>query len=143
MTQSSELKAFEHTMALTNEWLNQLDQRLGWENKQRTYRLLRETMHAIRDCLGVNEASHLASELPMLIRGLYYEGWEPSATPVADNKKDAFILRIDRAFKNDPLENSETAIRAIFDFLGEKISKGEIRDVRQSMSADLQKMWPA
>jgi uncharacterized protein (DUF2267 family) len=143
MTQSSEIKVIERTVALSNEWLKQLDSQLGWNNKQRTYRLFRETLHALRDCLGVNEVAHLASEMPMLIRGIYYEGWQPSATPIADNDREAFVLRIDRAFKNDPLDDTEAALQQVFNFLGQKISAGEIGDVRKSLPKTMRQLWAA
>ena len=35
------LESIEHTVQLTHTWINDLDARLGWENKHRSYRLLR------------------------------------------------------------------------------------------------------
>ena len=35
------LESIEHTVQLTHAWINDLDTRLGWDNKHRSYRLLR------------------------------------------------------------------------------------------------------
>ena len=49
----STVHGIEHTVHLTNEWLNQLTERLDWVDVQRSYRLLRVSLQALRDWLGV------------------------------------------------------------------------------------------
>jgi len=58
------LESIEHTVQLTHIWINDLDSRLGWENKHRSYRLLRTVLQALRDWLPVNEAVGLGAQLP-------------------------------------------------------------------------------
>jgi uncharacterized protein (DUF2267 family) len=41
---------------------------------------LRATLHALRDRLIIDEVAQLSAQLPMLIRGLYYKGWDPTKT---------------------------------------------------------------
>ena len=38
-------------------------------------------LHTLRDRLTVDVAAKLAAQLPTLIRGIYYEDWDPSRTP--------------------------------------------------------------
>ena len=76
------LEGLEHTVQLTHTWINELDDRLGWNNKPRSYRLLKAVLHALRDWLQLNEAADLAAQLPTLLRGAYYEQWRPATTPV-------------------------------------------------------------
>jgi len=75
------LESLEHTVQLTHVWINELDERLGWNNKPRAYRLLKAVLHTLRDRLQINELADLAAQLPALLRGAYYEQWRPSATP--------------------------------------------------------------
>ncbi len=70
------LDVFDTTVQKTNIWLKEIMEALGWENKHKAYLALRATLHALRDRLIFEEAVQFAAQMPMLIRGLYYEGCE-------------------------------------------------------------------
>ena len=89
------LESIEHTVQLTHTWINDLDARLGWDNKHRSYRLLRTVLQAIRDWLKVEEAVKFGAQLPELLRGVYYEQWQPAKAPVKKRSKVDFIARVD------------------------------------------------
>jgi uncharacterized protein (DUF2267 family) len=139
----SGLESIDHTVQLTHEWINDLDALVGWENKHRSYRLLRTVLQTLRDWLPVNEAVDLGAQLPELLRGVYYEHWRPAITPVKPRNVDAFITRIDNAFKSDPLIFTPEAVTAVFTLLNRKITAGEIDDVRHALPADVRALWPA
>lgn len=136
------LEGLDHTVHVTHAWINDLDERLGWENKARTYRLLRAVLQALRDRLQVNEAADLAAQLPSLLRGIYYEQWRPAKTPLKNRSKADFIATIEDSFKTDPLEKPAQAIMTVFDLLSEKITGGEVDDVRHALPEDLRNLWP-
>ena len=137
------LESLEHTVQLTHIWINELDERLGWANKRRAYRLLKAVLHAVRDWLPLNEAVDLGAQLPALLRGAYYEQWRPATTPVKPRSRSDFRARIDHEFERDPLITTDEAVTAVFAFLSDKITAGEIEDVRHALPADLRAMWPA
>ena len=137
------LESIDRTVQLTHIWINDLDGRLGWESKSRSYRLLRTVLQAIRDWLPANEAADLAAQLPELLRGVYYEHWRPANTPVKRRSKGDFLARIDHAFNTDPLVHTPDAVSNVFAMLSDRISAGEIEDVRRALPADLRNLWPA
>jgi len=136
------LESIDHTVQLTYTWINDLDARLGWENKHRSYRLLRSVLQALRDWLPINEAAGFGAQLPELLRGVYYEHWRPAAAPVKHRHRADFIARVDSAFQTDPILSTADAIPAVFDLLSEKISAGEIEKLRHVLPADLRALWP-
>ena len=82
------LEVFDATLHKTNSWLKELMGMLGSEDRHRAYLALRATLHALRDRLTVEEVAQLGAQLPMLIRGFYYEGWDPTGKPLRIRDKE-------------------------------------------------------
>jgi uncharacterized protein (DUF2267 family) len=86
------LEIFDTTLQKTHVWLNDVMHKLGWQDERpRAYLALRTVLHALRDRLPVEEATHLGAQLPMLIRGFYYENY-PSISPSRSGTKRSFSL---------------------------------------------------
>jgi uncharacterized protein (DUF2267 family) len=134
------LEGLEHTVQLAHIWVNELDTRLDWNNKARSYRLLKAVLHGLRDWLPLDESAHFAAQLPTLLRGVYYEQWRPSTRPTGRGKAD-FLAGVEASFKADPLPHSAQAVMAVFELLSKKISAGEIRDVRHALPEELRHLW--
>ena len=136
------LSSFDETVHVSNQWLSELMRAVNWDDKYRAYRLLRATLHALRDRLMPHEAVHLGAQLPMLIRGVYYDGWHMRDTPRAERTKGAFLAHIEAAFKQDPNEDTEALVKEVFRLLARKISPGEIKDVTAVLPPELRALWP-
>ncbi|PWJ20571.1 DUF2267 domain-containing protein [Jannaschia seohaensis] len=134
------IKTLDHAPQVFAEWLNELSDDLGWD-RARTYRLLTETLYAVRDFLTVDEAADLAAQLPVLVRGMFYEGWDPSRTPVKPRSKTDLLKRIEARFETDPMEDPERAVAAVFDLLRRHVSWGEIQQVKNAMRKPIQELW--
>ena len=139
MTQDT-LSVFEHTIEITHTWLNDLMARLGWHDKQRAYKALRSVLHALRDRLTVNDASHLAAQLPMLLRGVYYEGYHPGGKPLAERKKAEFLAHVAAEFPEED-RNVGTITQAVLQVLAKHITQGEIEKIKASLPADIRSLW--
>jgi uncharacterized protein (DUF2267 family) len=137
------LKVIDEAVHAANTWINELDHGIGWENRQRSYRLLRAVLHAVRDHLGVDEATDLGAQLPTLIRGIYYEGWNSSRNPVRMRSAADFLAKVQRDFAPDPLGDADQAVRAVFDQLDRHISAGEMEDVRGAFTLEVRALFDA
>ena len=118
------LDAFDTTVHKTNRWLNELMELAGWDAKQKAYLAIRATLHALRDRITVDEVAHLGAQLPMLMRGFYYEGWHPSGKPVKERHVEQLLARIAREFRSDDLVEAERMARAVFALL--KIGRAHV-----------------
>jgi uncharacterized protein (DUF2267 family) len=120
----------ERNVEKTNLWLKDLADELETDDRQAAYRVLRAFLHAVRDRLTVDEAAQLAAQLPDLIRGIYYEGWDPSRTPLSYRSLDEFLRRVaDEAVLAGETEASYAATAAAR-VLHRHVSEGELEDVR-------------
>lgn len=133
--------AIDHAPQVVAEWLNLLQEDLGWPDRGRAYLLLRETLHAVRDFLTVDEAADLSAQLPILIRGIFFEGWIPAKTPATHRSVDDFLDRVTKAFAGEPLAKPDVAVAAVFAVLRRQISAGEYRQVAWAMRKPLRDLW--
>jgi uncharacterized protein (DUF2267 family) len=136
------LESIDHTVDVTHNWINDLDKRLGWNNKGRSYRLPRVVLQTLRDWLTVKDAVGFGAQLPILLRGIYYEHWRPAETPVANRAKADFLTRIDNAFELDPIPYTPDTLIAVFDLLSSKIDPGEVAHLRRALPPGLKMLFP-
>ncbi|MDP2079470.1 MAG: DUF2267 domain-containing protein [Pseudotabrizicola sp.] len=135
------ITTIDHAPQVVAEWLNLLQEDLGWPNRGRAYLLFRETLHAVRDFLTVDEAADLSAQLPLLIRGIFFDGWVPAKTPAKPRSLDDFLARVTDAFAADPLAEPDVAVAAVFALLRRHISPGEYRQVAWAMRKPLRDLW--
>ncbi len=118
-------------------WINDLAEELGSEDRQHAYRVLRAYLHALRDQLSVDEAAQLAAQLPIFIRGVFYEDWHPSHAPHRDRALEHFLARLTR----DAMLSGETeasfAAAAANRVLARHISAGEAKSVLHMLPRSL------
>jgi uncharacterized protein (DUF2267 family) len=140
---STGIEAFDKTIHTTNEWFKDLMFELNWDDRRLAYRAMRTVLQNLRDRLKMEEAVHLGAQLPMLIRGLYYEGWNPARSPDRQIDRSALLSNIREALSGSRDDiDPEQVIRAIFKLLYHRVADGEIEDVKQVLPSDLVDLWP-
>jgi uncharacterized protein (DUF2267 family) len=135
--------AFDSTLEKTNGILKQIERSYGWpkERRNQSYAALRVVLHALRDRLTVEEAAQLSAQLPMLVRGIYFEGWDPSKVPMKMHRDD-FLARIRDEFPFEVPGGTERLAGTTLEALRRYITEGEWQDVRASLPADLVAVLP-
>ncbi len=138
----SAISVFDTTLEKTNDWLNAINVELGWENKHAAYTALRSTLHALRDRLPVNEAAKLGAQLPMLIRGFYYEGWHPADKPLKMRHQNEFLDHVARECRTKLDAPMESIVRAVFRVIETHVTPGEVSGVIRALPVQLKELWP-
>ena len=140
------LRNLDTALQKTNIWLRDIAEELHWEDdRNRAYMALRVTLHAVRDHLTVEEAAHFGAQLPMIIRGVYYEGWKPSKVPVKDRHLEGFLAQIRDNYNQAPgssLIDPTRVCRAVFEVINEHVTAGEVNDVRGMLPQEIARLWP-
>jgi len=135
------LDTFDTTVQKSDVWLKHIMKMVGWDSRQRAYRALRGVLHTLRDRLTVDEGAHLSAQLPMLIRGIFYESWRPADLPVKYRTKEEFLYRIRKEFQNDSDVDPEEATRAVINVLKKEISSGEFDEIESMLPAEITGIW--
>lgn len=125
----------------TEAWVDDLMRCLGWHDRQRAYLALLATLHALRDCLGRDEAVYVGAQLPPLLRGLYYEGWHPRMRGTAS--RSAFLERILDGVHRDVAVDAEQVARAVMALLATRMPAAELEDAKAATPPALHNLWPS
>ncbi|GFE65498.1 DUF2267 domain-containing protein [Litoreibacter roseus] len=136
------LEAIDHTVHVTHEWINELTARLDWGSKRSALRLLRCTLHRVRDHLLTDELAQFSAQLPLLIRGMFFEGWMPKRTPIKERHAEDFTDAIGDQMREADDYRGPQDIRHVFDLLNNRLSEGEIRDIRACLPEPIRALWP-
>lgn len=139
ITEASEAHLFDKVMAKTRQWLKEIELELGLNNPNDAYRALRAVLHAVRDRLPVRESTEFASQLPMLMTGMYYNGWTPMDKPMKMRTMDEFLDHVAQQLPKgmDPMRVTQGVITVI----ERHVTAGEIKDVRRNFPEKMQELW--
>lgn len=132
---------FSQTLQQTQEWLKVLMETEGLVDERRAYAALRATLQQLRDRLSVEEAADLGAQLPLLVRGVFFEGWHPAGKPDKTDKEE-FIEGVRHKLRDHEEIDPEIAVPAVFKLLSDKVTAGEIEDVKQMLPKHLRALWP-
>lgn len=134
--------AFNTTVDKTNRILREIEQAYDWpkERRHQSYGALRAVLHQLRDRLTIEECSQLGAQLPLLVRGIYYEGWNPSAVPVKMHK-DEFLAGVKREFPFDIEGSTEQMVQNVLRALLRHVSPGEWEKIKATVPKDLSAMF--
>jgi uncharacterized protein (DUF2267 family) len=135
--------SFDATVDKTNHLLRQIEDAYGWpkDRRNQSYTALRAVLHALRDRLTVDEAAELSAQLPMLVRGIYYDGWDPSRVPVKMGK-DEFLARVRDEFPFEIEGGTEALVQTVLRALRQHVTDGEWEDIKSSMPKQLATVLP-
>ncbi|WP_306189712.1 MULTISPECIES: DUF2267 domain-containing protein [unclassified Streptomyces] len=126
---------FEHAIHSANIWLKAVSEALGTEDRHLAHRVLRAWLHTFRDRLTVDVAAHFAAQLPELLRGGYYDGWDPSVVPVKYGREGY----VDR-FVQEAKVSAEDVARfapAITTVVRDHVSPGHLESALEQVPHDI------
>lgn len=136
------LEVFDTTIQTTNIWLNDINQELGWGDRQLAYHGLRSVLQSLRDRLTPDMAANLSQQLPLLVRGIYYEGWKPSNNPVTARSQEEFIRLVEERYnEREPVAFDDLA-SAVFKTINKHVSPELVGKVREMLGDELRPLWP-
>ncbi len=140
---STGLDTFDKTVQESNLWLKDIMERLNTLDRHHAYSTLRAVLHALRDRIGPENAAHLGAQLPMLLRGLFYEGWDPTGKPTKERHEAAFLAHIAKELPRAEPGEVEQGVGAVLDVLSKHIDRATATKLAGIFPQELRKFWPA
>lgn len=135
------LEILETTVQKTHQWIDSLAEEAHLDTHT-AYQALRAVLQTLRDRLPAPEAAHFAAQLPVLVRGIFYEGYRPTQLPEGLSREE-FLERVSEKIvggrNTDPLE----VARQVFALLERFLGAGELEKIGLVLPAELRSLFPA
>jgi uncharacterized protein (DUF2267 family) len=130
------VEAIERSVHKTNEWLSDLAAELGIEDKEDAWRILKVYMQMLRDQLTIDEAAQLAAQLTLVLRGAFFEGFDPGRQDKLRDR-DEFLARFaERA----GVTYAARAVEAATSVVRRHITAGEMDDVLSQLPSEVREV---
>jgi uncharacterized protein (DUF2267 family) len=134
------LDVFDKTIHVTNVWLRDIMEEIG-PDRQTAWKVLSIVLHKLRDRLPLEVAAHLGAQLPLLIRGVYYDQFRPDDLPADWNNMEELVDDVADWLSDTRPVNPNVAVRAVFRVLSEHVPEGQIEKVRRTLPRRDRRAW--
>ncbi|MEW5727615.1 MAG: DUF2267 domain-containing protein [Pseudomonadota bacterium] len=135
------LRQLDETIQTTHAWLNDIMSECGTD-RQTAYRALKAVLQTLRDRLTVEEAAHLGAQLPMLVRGFYYDSYKPARQPHKSRTPEEFLDEVERHLSDARPIDIASATRVVLKVLERHVSPGEVKQVKAMLPRDIRdSLW--
>lgn len=135
------LRQLDRSLASTKEWLGDVREDLHFEQEEDAYQALRAVLHVLRDRLSVEQAADLAAQMPLMISGVYYDGWRPAGKPVKIRSTEEFISMVAENLPESRRQDALRITKGVLRTVGKHVTKGEMDDVKSNMPESLRELF--
>jgi uncharacterized protein (DUF2267 family) len=118
-------------------WLKAVAQEAAIDDPDDAYAALRAVARTLRERLSAAEAAHLSAQLPLILRGLYYEGYRPTDLPAVHGMA-GFAAHVERRLAGRLAGRDPAGLAAaVGRVIGARVSAGEVAHVCANLPEDL------
>jgi uncharacterized protein (DUF2267 family) len=139
---STGLAVFDTTIQQSNEWLGLIEERLRPCDRQQAYAALRAVLQTLRDRLPMEAVLGLSAQLPLLLRGVFLEGWRPADGPSNLHDPGAFGDAVASRFPPSFPRQGTEAAEAVFAVMGARLDPGETAKLARHLPIPLRALFP-
>lgn len=122
------ITALNRSLQTTMEWIKTIQDELGWEDEDRTYNAIKAVLHTLRDRMPLEESAKFAAQLPMIMRGVYYDQYNPTVQPTKLRTRDEFLEEVRNKFP-DPSFSPEESMRGVMMGLERRIGRDSVEKI--------------
>jgi uncharacterized protein (DUF2267 family) len=136
------LDVFDKTLQTTNIWLDELMGEIG-PPRQGAWHALGAVLRALRDRLPIELGAHLGAQLPLLVRGLYYDQFQPARIPERLRTEEEFLSRVSDDLSGTRPVDARDAVRAVCAVLNRHVTPELVEKVKDALPEAVRRLWPA
>lgn len=133
---SARFHRFDRNVHTSYEWLDYVAARIDGERRD-AYHAMHAVLGALRDRMPVDAAVALASQMPLLVRGVFYDGYEPMRRPHRARAPQDFVAAVTAALAPAPRIDPQQAIDAVLAVLETHLERSVFDGLASVLPADL------
>lgn len=136
------LDVFDRTIQTTHIWLDEIMAEIG-PDRRLAWKALSIVLHTLRDRLTVENAAHLGAQLPLLVRGVYYDQYRPARQPSDCDSIETFAAEVGKWLTDARPVDPMAATRAVFGVLLRHTDPGQIAKIQAVLPSSIRAFWEA
>lgn len=136
------LEVFDKTIHTTNIWLDEIMAEMG-PDRQFAWHVLGAVLRTLRDRLPADLGAHLGAQLPLMVRGAYYDQYQPAILPDKTRSPDEFIARLAEQVKFTRPVDPQDALAVVCAVMARHVDPGQMEKVWHALPAELRELATA
>lgn len=133
------LKQFDHALHVANGWLNEIMKTVPVD-RHGAWHILGAVLHTLRERLTLEQTAHLGDQLPLIIRGLFFDQWNPTSKSPKMRTRTDFLTRVRRRMKMKEInvaDATETVLGVLM-----RHPKGEVQKILRTLPPAIRELAP-
>jgi len=136
------LDVFDKTLQITHIWLDEVMETVG-PDRNVAWHVLGAVLRSLRDRLPPELAAHLGAQLPLLVRGTYYDQYRLGHVVDRIHTEDEFLTHVANGLGGVRPVNVREATRSVLAVMAHHVTPEQVEKVKRSLPESIRKLWPA
>ena len=137
--------SLDRAVQTTVLWLNDIQEQLGWDNKDNVYKATKAVLQTIRDRISFEEVVHLSANLPMIMKGMMMDGYDMANKPLKIRMLEEFYEQIQQNYDGQrrDIVNASQAAKVVIRVLRDRMGGGEMAKICSAMPKEIRQLFLA
>lgn len=133
----------ENNIHQTMDWVYAIEEACQWDenNQRRAFTALKAVLHELRNLLSIEQTAQLSTQLPLVIRGIFFENWNPNSITFQKMNKQDFLESVAKALYPYRDMDIEATTKGVLHVLGEKMPEGEFEKILQNIPGEIKELY--
>lgn len=136
------IKAVQKTLQTSSRYLKLMMESGQFRNHNEAFVTLRACLKALRDRVEPGEAIHLGSQLPALLRGFYFEGWDFTGVQSKSRRITDFLNDVKFHLNGHDDINLKEAVPVGMKVILDMIDQGEAVQILHNIPKEIRELCP-
>ncbi len=141
---STNILSLDRAVQNTILWLNEIQTQLQWEDRDTVYKATKAVLQTIRDLLPYEELFHFSANLPMVMKGMMFDGFNPIKDKKEKVKTEVeFYNQVQTYYDSQrrDLISGKEATMGVVNMLIDRVGEGEMKKVADNMPLKLKPLF--